>query len=102
MIHLVKEYASKRLELLKLEATEKSSKGAGFLVFISLAALAALFFILLFNIGVGLYIGSLLGNYGYGILIVAGFYLLVLLLLLALRKFITTKVAGGIIKFIND
>ncbi|MHA6697953.1 phage holin family protein [Chryseobacterium sp. A301] len=102
MIHLVKEYASKRLELLKLEATEKSSKGAGLLVFFGLAALAALFFILLFNIGVGLYIGSLLGNYGYGILIVAGFYLLVLLLLIVLRKFITSKVAGGIIKFIND
>ncbi len=102
MIHLVKEYASKRLELLKLEATEKSSKGAGLLVFISLTALAALFFVVLFNIGIGLYIGSLLGNYGYGVLIVAGFYLLMLLLLFLLKKSIMTKVAGGIIKFIND
>ncbi len=102
MINLVKDYASKRLELLKLEATEKTSIGAGTLVLVCAAVIFALFFLILFNIGVGLYIGSLLGNYAYGLLIVSAFYLLALFVLLLLRKSITSKVAGSLIKFLND
>lgn len=101
MIDLVKQYASKRLELLKMEATEKSSLGAGTLTFLILASISGLFFLILFNIGIGLWIGSLLGNYGYGVLIVAGFYLLLLALVLAFRKSITNKVANKIIALIN-
>lgn len=100
MIDTLKDYAEKRLQLLKLEATEKSSLGAGNLVLIVLISISLLFFIALVNIGVGLWIGSLLGNYAYGILIMAGFYLLVVILLLLFRKTVLNLVAGSIIKFI--
>ncbi len=99
MIDTLKDYAEKRLELLKLQATEKSSLGAGNLVFIILVSITLLFFIVLLNIGLGLWIGSLLGNYAYGLLIMAGFYLLLTLILFALRKAVLNSVAGSIIKF---
>lgn len=99
MIDTLKDYAEKRLELLKLEATEKSSLGAGNLVFIVLVSITLLFFIVLLNIGLGFWIGSLLGNYAYGLLIMAGFYLLLTLILFALRKTVLNSVAGSIIKF---
>ncbi|SNV35491.1 Protein of uncharacterised function (DUF1469) [Chryseobacterium taklimakanense] len=102
MIDIVKDYASKRIDLLKLQATEKSSVGAGTATFIVLAAIAALFFIFLLNIGLGLWIGSLLGNYAYGVLIMAGFYLLILIVVILARKSITNNVANRIIKAIND
>lgn len=102
MIDIVKDYASKRIDLLKLQAAEKSSLGAGTATFIILAAIAALFFIFLLNIGLGLWIGSLLGNYAYGVLIMAGFYLLILIVVIMARKSITNNVANRIIKAIND
>lgn len=102
MIDIVKDYASKRLDLLKMEATEKSSIGAGTATFIVLASVAALFFIILLNIGIGLWIGSMLGNYGYGMLIMAGFYLLILIIIFLMRKYITSSVANKIIQFLND
>ncbi len=102
MIDIVKEYGKKRLDLLKMEAAEKSSIGAGTATFIILAVIAALFFIFLLNIGLGLLIGHLLGNYAYGVLIMAGFYLLILIILFIARKSITNNVANRIIKAIND
>lgn len=102
MIDIVKQYASKRLDLLKMEATEKSSVGAGTATFVILASIAALFFVFLLNIGLGLWIGSLLGNYAYGILIMAGVYLLILVIIVLARKSITNNIANRIIKAIND
>lgn len=102
MIDIVKDYAAKRLDLLKLEATEKSSVGAGTLTFIIIASVAALFFIILLNIGIGLWIGGMLGNYGYGVMIMAGLYLLLLIIVFLMRKYITNSVANKIIKFINE
>lgn len=102
MVEIVKEFASKKLDLLKMEVTEKSSVTAGLITFISLFAIAALFFIILFNIGLGLLIGYWLGNYAYGILIMAGFYLLIIAILFLSRKSIQNTVADKIIKLINS
>ena len=102
MIDIVKEYGKKRLDLLKMEAAEKSSVGAGTATFIILAAIAGLFFIFLLNIGLGLLIGHWLGNYAYGVLIMAGVYLLMLVILLLARKSINNNVANRIIKALID
>lgn len=102
MVETLREYASKKIDLLKLEATEKSVLSAGTITYIVAAFLAFLFFILMFNIGIGLLIGHYFGNYAYGILVVAGFYLLVLILVLASRKTIKNFVANKILKSIND
>ena len=102
MVEIIKEFASKRLDLLKMEVTEKTSVTAGTITFLVLAAIAALFFIILFNIGLGLLIGYWLGNYAYGILIMAGLYLLILIIVFLSRKSITISVADKIIRLINS
>ncbi len=102
MVDIIKEFASKKIDLLKMEATEKSSVTVGTLTYLLIAAVAALFFIILFNIGLGLLIGSWLGNYAYGILIMAGLYLLIIVITFAARNSIKNKVADKIINFINS
>ncbi len=102
MVDIIKEFASKKIDLLKMEATEKSSVTVGTLTYLLIAAVAALFFIILFNIGLGLLIGSWLGNYAYGILIMAGLYLLIIVITFAARNAIKIKVANKIINFINS
>ena len=102
MLDLVKEYASKRLDLLKMEATEKSSITAGTLAILIMLAIAGFFFIILLNFGLGLLIGSYLGNYAYGLLIMSGFYLLILLIVILARKSIKNSIANKIIKLLND
>ena len=101
MVELVKDYASKKIDLLKMEATEKSSLTVGALTFIILASVAAIFFIILLNIGLGLWIGDLIGNYAYGVLIMAGFYFLLLLIIFIARKSIKNSIANKIIKALN-
>ena len=102
MLDLIKDYASKRVELLKMEATEKSSLAGGSIAFIAAFAFLFLFFFLLFNIGLGLLIGYYLDNYGWGVLIMAGFYLLLMLILFAAKKSLKMAVADKIIGIINN
>ncbi|ACU07730.1 hypothetical protein FIC_01282 [Flavobacteriaceae bacterium 3519-10] len=102
MLDLLKDYASKRLDLLKMEATEKSSVSAGTFTYFALAAVAGLFFLILLNVGLGLLIGSWIGNYGYGLLIMAGFYLLIIVIVFAARKSIKNMVANKIINSLNS
>lgn len=47
MIETIKEYASKRIDLLKLEATEKSSLSAGIITYLVILLVAFAFFIIL-------------------------------------------------------
>lgn len=102
MLEILKEYAAKKVDLLKMEATEKTSITAGTFTYIILAVVAALFFIILLNIGLGLLIGYYLGNYAYGILIMAGFYLLLMIIILLARNSIKNLIANKIIKSVND
>lgn len=102
MLDLVKEYAAKRLDLLKMEATEKSSVTAGTFTFLAIVAVAAVFFLILLNIGLGLLIGSYLGNYAYGLLIMAGIYLLIIIIVFLARNSIKNAVANKIIHSLNS
>ena len=102
MIDVLKDYATKRVDLLKMEATEKGSVTAGTVTILVLFSVAALFFIILLNIGLGLLIGYYLGNYAYGILIMAGFYLLLMIIFFLAKNSIKNGVANKIIKSLND
>ncbi len=101
MLDILKDYTSKRIELLKMEATEKSSVSAGVLAIIVMIAVFGIFFLILLNVGLGFLIGSYLGNYAYGLLIMAGFYLLMVIIVLLSRKAIKNFVANKIIKSLN-
>lgn len=102
MIDLIKEYVSKRADLLQMEATEKSVNILGTLIYFTLLLFAIFFFALLFLFGIGFVIGSYLNNYGYGMLIVAGLFLLILIAFLANRKTIKEKIANKVLTTFQD
>lgn len=101
MIETIKEYASKRIDLLKIEATEKSSLSAGMITYFVVLLVTFGFFIILFNFGIAFLIGKALGDQSYGFLIVAAFYLLTMILIVMFKKKIVNYVADQVIKFLN-
>ncbi|MEY8760052.1 phage holin family protein [Chryseobacterium tongliaoense] len=101
MIETIKEYASKRIDLLKIEATEKSSLSAGIITYLIVLLVAFAFFIILFNFGIAFLIGRALNDTSYGFLIVAAFYLVVMFVVIAFKKRIVNSVADQVIKFLN-
>lgn len=102
MLETVKEFASKKIELLKMEATEKAAVSIGTIVFLSILGILSLFFIAILNIGLGLLIGYYIGNYAYGMLIMAGVYLLMIIIAVASKNTIKNKIADLIIKTLNS
>ena len=102
MIEVLKDYMGKRLELIKLQLTEKSSLSAGIIAFLSIILVAFSFFIILFNFGIAYLIGEALGNISYGFLIVSGFYFLIIILVLLFKKSIVRGVANRVINFLNQ
>jgi hypothetical protein len=82
----VADYASTYLQYSVVNATDKAAgAAAGGVTAIALTILG--FFILLFlSMGLGFWIGQALDNVYAGFFIVAGFYLLIAVLLLALQK----------------
>ncbi|MDH6253650.1 putative membrane-anchored protein [Chryseobacterium sp. H1D6B] len=101
MIETIKEYASKRIDLLKIEATEKSSLSAGIITYLVVLLVAFAFFIILFNFGIAFLIGKALDNTSYGFLIVAAFYMLIMILVVIFKTKIVNAVADNVIKFLN-
>ncbi len=101
MIEIIKDYTTKRLDLIKLQFTEKSSLSAGIIAFLSILLIAFSFFIILFNFGIAFLIGQSLGNAAYGFLIVAGFYFLIMVLVFLLKKRIVTVIANQVIDFLK-
>lgn len=101
MIETIKEYASKRIDLLKIEATEKSSLSAGLVTYFIVLLVAFAFFIILFNFGMAFLIGKALDNTSYGFLIVAAFYFFVMIFIIVFKNKIVNSVADQVIKFLN-
>lgn len=101
MIETIKEYASKRIDLLKIEATEKSSLSAGLITYFVVLLVAFTFFIILFNFGIAFLIGKALDNTSYGFLIVAGFYVVIMGFIISFKTKIVNMIADQVIKFLN-
>jgi len=101
MIDIIKDYTTKRLDLLKLQFTEKSSLSAGIIAFLSIVLIAFSFFIILFNFGIAFLIGQAIGSVAYGFLIVAGFYFVLMIVVFLLKKKIVTVIANQVIEFLK-
>lgn len=101
MIEIIKDYATKRIDLIQLQLTEKMSLSAGLIAFISIVLIAFSFFIILFNFGIAFLIGESLGNMSYGFLIVAAFYFFIMLLVFAIKKTIVKSIANQVIDFLK-
>lgn len=82
----IKDYATNRLELAKLKTIDKTAATVSAIA-IGLALFVVFFiFFLVLNIGIGFLIGHYVGGAHWGFLILAGFYLLVGLILFAARN----------------
>jgi hypothetical protein len=95
----LKLYINTNVELIKLELTERSSMiGAG-LISNMLLGLACALFVLFISLGAGFYLSALLGNNYSGFAIIAGFYLLlVLILMIGQKKLIERPLRDKIIR----
>jgi ABC-type glycerol-3-phosphate transport system permease component len=87
----LKKYLQDRLLLIKLQLTEKISKLVA-VMFTSLLIVVIGFFIVLFlSMMAGFYFASLTGSNYIGFAIVAGFYVILLIVIIALRKRVLQK-----------
>ncbi len=96
-------YAKTNLNLFKLKAIDKSADAVSTIV----STLAVIIFILLttimLSIGLALWIGELIGKSYYGFFIVAGFYVLIALILHFMPGIIKSPVNDSIIlKMLNE
>jgi hypothetical protein len=82
----VTEYIETYFALNVLKATDKAAGAASSSITGVLIGVFAFFFLLLTSIGVGHWLGRLMDNMLAGFAIIAGFYALLAILLIALRK----------------
>lgn len=80
------QYSKTSLELIKLNAIDKSSDVISSLAVVATLTFIAAIFTLFINIGLALLIGKSLGNYAVGFLIVSAFYVLIGVILFVFRK----------------
>ncbi|MEO7292025.1 MAG: phage holin family protein [Ginsengibacter sp.] len=103
LVDRVKIYIETRIDLLRLKAVDKSSSFLSLLVSMIIVMLMSFIFVILISIGIALVLGDMLGKTYYGFFIVAGFYLLVVLMLFAFRnKWLKTPIANSMIKNLTD
>ena len=95
----LKDYLGTSCELFKLEATERSSTVAAGLISGFFIALFGLLLLLFISLAVAFYISNCCGNNYCGFIYVAGFYLLLtILLLIGKEKIIDKQLRNKIIQ----
>ncbi len=90
-------YAKTNLDLFKLHAIDKSADVVSTIVSKLAVIIVVLLIILLLSIGLSLWIGELVGKTNYGFFIVAGFYVIIALILGYKRRLIKSPVNDSII-----
>jgi hypothetical protein len=95
----VEKYIKINIQIYKLRAVEVMAEAASTIMANILIAIIATLFFMLLNVGLAIWIGSLLESSSHGYFILSGFYLLILIILWIFRKNMFKKsVTGGIIK----
>lgn len=100
----IESYVQINVQLYKLRAVELVAESTSTVVSKILIALVAILFFLFLNIGIAIWLGSVLATPYAGYFIVSGFYLLVLIMLFIFRKNMFKKsIAESIMhKFAKD
>lgn len=94
-----RDYIDSRIELIKLQAIDKASKGAASVVSVMVLALFLIIFFLFFNIALALFLGDLVGKTYIGFLIVSLVYVIAgFILFKARRKILTKPIANMLIR----
>ena len=98
------DFIDNKVELIKLQAVDKSSDLISGISSKLILSVMIVFFLMLLNIGLALWIGEELGKTFYGFFIMAGFYLLVGLVFYAFRdKWLKEPLTNYMIKnFLKD
>lgn len=91
LIDKVKEYVSLRIELAKLSAIEKGSKLFANIVTDSIIGILLVLTFVFASFGLCFYLSEVIGNTYVGFFIVAGFYLLIGLIIYAIKDSIIEK-----------
>ncbi len=102
MFGIFKEYIEKRINLIKINAIEQSAKISGLIFFFAIVLVVSMFFLAFFILSIGMLVGSLLGSYVYGFLLMSLVCILALVLLFRYRKSIQEYAVNVFIKSLND
>jgi hypothetical protein len=94
-------YIETRVELVKLEIKEDIAKAVARLTVLVAVLTVVSLFILFFSISVALFIGDYLGFFE-GFAIVAGFYLLLAIVFVAMRKSVSEALEKKLLEKIGD
>ena len=86
LVNNVKEYADLQLQLLKLNIVEKTSQILSLLIVIIAGTILLMAAFVYFSMMFVLWMKTLTGSLTYGFLIIAGFFLLLFILFVLLRK----------------
>jgi len=98
LLERAEEYGKTSIELIKLKAVDKTAGVASSFVSNGIVVLFLLIFLVIVNIGLGFWLGDLLGKVYYGFFCVAGFYaLLALVSYFFLGNWIKKSVGNSII-----
>src|SRR5258706_10146297 len=100
---MVEDYVSNRLQLLKLQTAEKSSKLISLLLTVLVMALLSFFILLFLSMTLGYYLAQKTGSLFTGFEIVAIFYVLLLVVVLYLRKrYLDKYISNTVIRIFFD
>jgi uncharacterized membrane protein YqjE len=92
-------YIEARANLFQLETTEKISRFIGLMAVVIIAGTILILFLLCLSLMAGYFFAQQFDSYFYGFALVAGFYLLLfLILLIAGRKKLATFVTNKVLK----
>lgn len=95
----LKAYIHTNIDLIKLEATERTSVIGSSLISILIVGTVVLIFVLFLSLGVAFYLSNCFNDNFIGFSIVAGFYfVLSLLLIICRKKFIESPIRDKIIQ----
>lgn len=94
IIDKIKSYLELKLDIYRLEVIERISIIMSFIGFMMIAMFMAVAIFIVVGLGLGLYIGGLIGSITGGYFITAGIYCLFMILLILLKKPILKALAG--------
>lgn len=86
MLDLLKNYIEKRINLLKLEMAENTTKAMSLVLYLLLILIFMTCIFAFLFLGLALIAGHWLGHFAYGFLLISGFFLLCLLVVISQRK----------------
>jgi hypothetical protein len=97
------EYVKERIMLFKMELLEKVSKVAAGMLSVMFLVLIVFFIVFFLSIMTGYYFASLTGSLFYGFAIVAGIYILLLIIFLLIKKkVIDVRITNALIDVFFD